>query len=423
MYSLIGAKLRMKGAGQGYVSVDVGSIKLFDLLAQYKDGYIELSEPSLKHNTFLTLDTLRTSKTLPITNITFNQWLNSLGRLAIPTSGNSATIVSKHIQSADVYQAGYSVNRIHPNDVDNVNVYPLRDKTDVFITKPLSDVTPLHKRTLTTVNGLLHINVPARRGLQIKDAGKSLDIENEALLGVISFENVADIEQVPIVDEMIGEYDPVYGLKSAAYLNLDRNLTNKTVLLSFCGRLLGADGLIEVINPQGGIRINLYQLDLLQIIQESKVKIDLSSLDLDERLYQANAIHLADVFDNNGVVRELLKLSQTFIIIVDTPILVKDCKLLSTTKLDGRIESENFIQLPYVTAEGLLIPYWLKTYQNGPDQHYIYHLPTTVHQWPVYQTGDLADSEWVNNVEEITNPDIQLATFLDIRTETLILEE
>lgn len=423
MYSLIGAKLRMKGVGQGYVSVDVGSIKLFDLLAQYKDGYIELAEPSLKHNTFLTLDTLRTTKTLPITNVTFNQWLASLGKLAIPTSGNSATIMSSHIQSADVFQAGYTVTRIHPNDVDNVNTYPLRDKTDVFITKPLSDVSPLHKRTLTTVNGLLHINIPARRGLQIKHAGTSLDIENEALLGLVSFENIADIEQVPILDEMIGDYDQIYGLKSAAYINLNRDLTNKTVLMSFCGRLLGADGFIEVINSQGGIRLNLYQLDLLQIIQESKLKIDLSSLDLDERLYQANAIHIADVFENNGVVRELLKLSQTFMIIVDTPILVKDHQLLSTTKLDGRIESEKFIRLPYITAEGLLIPYWVKTYRNGHDQHYVYHLPTTVHHWPVYQTGDLTDTEWVNNVEQITTPDIQLATFLDIRTETLILEE
>lgn len=418
MYSYVESILRKKATNSGYENVGIGAVKMYDLFSIYRDGYIELSNPSLTKNVFVTLDALRQSD-LPITNVAFNTWLGTIGNRTIYGSHVKPTLIKNTITASDAVQAGFKLLRVHPNDIGGVNEYPPEDKTDVFIRKIVSDINPIQKQTLTTVNGLLHINIPASSGLIIKGGGKSLEIEQDNHVGVISFEKIGDVTQVPIRRNMMDDPDEIRGYRGAIYLNLNRSLTNKSLMFSFCGRLYGMDGLIEKVNNQGVVRLNMHKLDLVDIIIDSKSKIDLSSLNLDERLYLKGALKIEDVIDNDVIVA-MMELFQTFMIIVDSPGLVKRLHTANRTTLPGFFELYRQTNLPYISSKNVLNPYWKIIH---PEQYMSVrrlHLKDTFYRPSVKETaGDLSQTDWVNGIDEITNLDYEIGHLLEITAERL----
>lgn len=418
MYSYVESILREKATNSGYENVDISAVKMYDLFDIYRDGYIELSNPSLTKNVFVKLDDLRRTD-LPITDVTFNTWLGTIGNRTIYGSHDKPTLIKNSITASDAVQAGFSLKRIHPNDLNGTYEYPPEDMTDLFIRKVVSNINPVQNQTLTTVNGLLHINLPASSGLIVKGGGKSLEIEQDNHVGVISFETIGNIEQIPIRRNMMDDPDEIRGYRGAIYINLNRTLTNKSLLFSFCGRLYGLDGLIEKVNNQGVIRLNMHKLDLVDIILESKHKIDLSSLDLDERVYMSGALKIEDVIDNDVIVA-MMELLQTFIILVDAPGLVKRLHTANRTSMPGFFELYYTTNLPYISSKGIMNPYWKIVHPERYITVRRLHLKDTFYRTPVSKTaGDLSETEWVNDVEEITNLEYEIGHLLEITSERL----
>jgi hypothetical protein len=89
---------------------------------------------------------------------------------------------------------------------------------------------------LTSVNGLFHINIPHGNGLLIKGGGTSFNLEQDNLVGVLSFETVADIEQVVMRKEMFNVSTTMTPYRKAIYINLRKDLRNKSIILSLAGR-------------------------------------------------------------------------------------------------------------------------------------------------------------------------------------------
>lgn len=421
MYTFVSAFLRKKGKNQRFEAVNLTNVKMSKLYSDYRDGYIELANVSLRNNIFVQLNDLKAASNLNYTDSLFPTWLAVQGSTTIFGSKVKPKFYSGHISFADAIQAGCKLRRVRQSDLEGKNSYPLDMMPDVFLNKTLADYTLLQKYILTTVNGLCHLNIPAARGILVRDAGKTLDISQDNHIGLISFETIGEIEQVIIRDENIQPLPVGGSYRQAVYLDLDRDLTNKTVMFSFCGRLFVADDIIERINDHGGIRINMGKLDIFQIVQDSISQIDLSSLELDERMYKANSLKLSDVLDDDTVLA-LLKLSQTFFVIVDTPTLCKSKHALAFTRLPGIYERFANAKLPYIDDHGLMHSYWKMQHNGAYSTVFRYHLKDTFYRTPLNQTGGYQEpGNWLNNSHTFTpRTDYHTGHLLDIFYERLV---
>ncbi|BDH16613.1 MAG: hypothetical protein [Bacteriophage sp.] len=404
MYNLESAVLRKKGRNQRFQPVDLTEVYLKDLFDQYQDGYIELSNPSLTSHVFVKLEDLKQASNLTYSNAQFPTWLARQGNKTIFGSTVRPKITAVDVVASDASQAGCVIKRVQPNDIAGVNTYSLADMTDVYLTKNISDYTMLQRYALTTVNGLLHINIPRQKGILIKAAGTSLDVENDNHIGLLSFENIGEIHQIVFDPKMLMDKKPNQTYRQAMYLNLNQDLTKKTVLFSFMGRLYGSDDVVVKINDAGAIRINFYKLDVAQLILDSLGKLNLKTLNLDERVYKAGCLKLEDVVDDS-VLLAAMQLMQTFFIIVDAQPLYRETIALNYTRLPGIYELTHNTKYPYIDDRGVMYPYWQMTYPGAYTSIHRLHLKQTFYNSPVYRTGGylpITDT-WINNVNQL-NP-------------------
>lgn len=427
MYRYESAVLRKKGQNTPYETVDLTNVKMSDLFNQYQTGYIELSEPSLAKHIYVKLEDLRLQE-LPFSNVVFQSWLGTIGNKTIFGTTIPPVLVEKEIKFSDAIQAGFDVTRVNWRNIANPQNYPDSDLRDAYIFKSTQYYATIQKRTLTTVNGLLHLNIPHDRGLLIKEAGRSLEIEQENHIGLISFESIADIQQIPITDEMIGALPPntVTTYREGVYIDLGVDLTDKTVLFSFCGRLFTQADIVKRVGGSNVVRLDLYKLDIAQILLESQTKIDISSLNLDERLYRASAIRYSEIVDND-VILGMLKLLQSFFIVVDTPRLIKELHTLNAVKLPGIFETETPVTLPFINSKGYMLSYWKITYENAYTTLRRMHVNDNFYRSPTLRTNGVtnlgSDLDWINNIDQVTHPDYEIGHLLCIKTQQLIFDE
>lgn len=423
MYTFISAVLRKKGHNQRFETVNLTNVKMSTLFNEYRDGYIELSNPSLTNHTFVKLTDLKAASNVIYADVVFPTWLSVQLNNTIFGSIVRPRVLSGRISYSDAFQAGCKIRRVNPSDLTGQNTYPLDMMPDAYLTKTIADYTLIQKYVLTTVNGLCHVNIPADKGILVRDAGLSIDEEQDSLIGLISFENVGEIRQLSIKDNMILPLPEGKSYKQAIYLDIKKNLTGKSVMLSFLGRLFVADGVIEKINNSGGIRINTYKLDIVKMILQSLGKLNLTSLDLDERKYKAKTLKIEDILDDN-VILDILKLSQTFIVIVDKPSLLSEKVTLNYVSMPGFYETETRPQLPYIDDNGIMHPYWRMSYKATYTSIHRLHLKDTFYREPVYETGGYqTPATWINDNHDIT-PRVQyhIGRLLNIFSQEMIYD-
>ena len=99
---------------------------------------------------------------------------------------------------------------------------------------------------LISVNGLLHKADGSVNGLYVRDGAKSSRIANKTNVGIISFKDVGEFDIIPINRNMIKQPSETLRLKEKIYLDLNTDLSNKTVLLSLGGYLHAVDNIVRI---------------------------------------------------------------------------------------------------------------------------------------------------------------------------------
>lgn len=420
MYTLISAFLKSKEPNSNYQNVNIGEMSVETLYNTFSSGYIELKHPSLKRNIFVNLKTLFTGE-FPINNLPFKSWLtHSVRNKTIIGSVTKPSYVKNTVKFADAIQAGYFVERVHPNDGFLGNTYPNSDLTDAYISKSMTNYDLLYKRCLTTVNGLLHLNIPASKGLRIKSAAETLDYTGDNHIGIVSFEAIGDVEQVQLKEEMLSEPDSLYGYRGGCYVNLDKDLTNKTVLLVLGGRLFGFDNTVKVVNNEGLIRLNLQFIDMIDVVRTLKNSTGAKQLDLDDVGLKFGGFSEDKVYNDSDVVKSLLlKTMQTFIVIVDSKDLYKRELTVNPTNLVYLKEVYQNLPLPYISDKGLMLSYWLTVHPTPSVTVYKLHVKDTFYRFPVSNTGLDEHRININNIDVITNESYDIGHLLEICSEKL----
>lgn len=408
MYTYVSATLLEKGVHGIPQPVNISAMLLFNIFANYSAGTIVLTNPSLEGNQYVDLIELQASG-LPLTNVAFNTWLGSIGSRTIPASTDAPPEPDpKYVLYQDAFDRGFHVNRISPV-IHPSNNPPADMKTDAYIHADYIDNHRLQTKVLTTVNGYLHYSAPYLTGLKITDAGATLDISRKNNIGLLDFTYVGGLEQIRLTANMI---KPEVGvaIKSSIIIVLNKDITNKSFLISIGGFLHGEHDICQVLNRQTGvIKILLWKINIIARIVSSYKGINLSSLDLNSTSENDPVLTMENL-QRDSTVTNYLQVSQSFVIIVDAPVLYVDWTYPMSGEVFGVYDSDEDPQTPIINEQGRFIPYVRRV--EGKIKGYC--LTDDEYKIPVYQTADISLEEAIDDSSDVDGRDKAFPRFLKL---------
>lgn len=380
MYQLKGGLVKAKTLGASYEVKDVANVKVKELLNNYAEAYLTLSHYAIPNDVTLLLRNAESLILGLLTDPTVTEWLVSLGNTALPTTNGAPVLTEKFVKSRDVWQAGFSATLCVPIG-SPLNDMPDSEKTDIWLTRADTDYMDVQAHCLATVNGLIHRFDADSNGCYIKDGGITFMKSKCAHMGLISFGDIGKIKTYSIDPESIYHLSDSGKLSNSCYIKLPFNATNKVVGLVIGGYLHLLTRDLRVLG-ENSIKVYMGRLPLLERYMEAKYKIDMSSM---ERFFVVDEENKL-LYDNEGFysdecMKELLTLSQSFLIEIDTDNLSVDYLKTTNTFLPGRFYWHEKPQWPLRTQLGLLPSYisydengtWVIAIDNNLHQHRVFN--------------------------------------------------
>ena len=386
MYQYKSAIGRLKGYNQRWLSVAVGGVSLNTLVNTYRDIYFTLHETTRNINVTVRLSDL-TSNYSAVT-ATFQAWLLSIGNTALPEvtapAFKNSVVHYKHANRASFKIDLCDITRLNDHAVPNI------DKTDLKLTRSDTNYSDMVKYCLVSINGYLHRIDGNNAGFYVYDGATSARIANETEVGIYSFKDIGALETIGITPDMVYTPNPNDHLSSGAYIKLPKPIGNKIPLLVLGGYLHVLDSMYNVIGDDL-IKVNLLRSNLIQRYLESRDYIDLSMLTMTKSDQAPGTIIQSELFSDANI-KEYLSLSQSFIVLVDTPHLYTTVKRVNPSLIPGRWEYHNYLTTPMVGNLGRMVEYWMLAERNQymvctiPHHRKRYHLETIG-----YETATLFD--------------------------------
>lgn len=380
-YTYSSAFVRASRDSVEWVHTDLSQVKLNDILNNYKDIYIVLTNPVVSGPLYLTRTGLESVMPPAIPEPTLTAWLVSIGNMTLPTQALPPASVVTPVGYADAWQAGYkAVLSDHTRAPDTQ--LPNAAKPDLLLTKAGVDLYAMAKYLLVTVNGFLHPTSGSVNGLYVLGGGTSGKKANDNHVGVLSFLNVGAIQQIPLTADMFFKPNPALKYSQNVYVKLPVSLTGKTLLLSIGGYLHVLDDAYTVVGDNT-VKIAVRKLPLLQRLFQSNGSIDLSSLPIEKGPRNAEQFALETVY-TDATISAYLTLPQSFAIVVDTAQFYRRVKQLETPKLSGRFFSPSPDRFPLIGAHGRLYDYRL----SKEDDTYVYGTDPALSPQFLFETTD-----------------------------------
>lgn len=305
--------------------------------------------------------------------------------LTLPSVGtNLPSISTAAIKYSDGWRAGWDVRRIPyfgSPDADQ----PLGVKTDLLLTRFGVVYSDYDENCLITVNGLLHnFYIEPGYGIRVLGGGRSNDICRKNNFGMISFRELGGASRIAITTEMVSQPDGT-DLKDGALINLGVDLTGKSVLLSLGGYLHAVDDIVNVIGPETGlIKVDIQKSQIYPRLFESQQIIDLDVLEMVRSPADNKAISQSE-FMSDTVLRKYLTMSQTFAIVVNSPVLYRDKHHVQRSKLPGVLYELQEPLYPIQLATGIMPEYWVRREDDmwaiGMDKDFDHPYQFTTTDW------------------------------------------
>lgn len=366
MYRFVSSYLKPRGASFTYQNVDI-SLKTIEYIRnEYTDGYIELSNPALDDNIFITIQAFKELKLPHRLDHTFEYWLAYIKNVTIEGSETRPNYVTNIVRSRNAIQASFEFDlckrSLHPTAAIAVG-----DMNDVYLRKENIQLQTFRNRSLTTVNGYLHPHVPYYDGVAIVGGGTQHKQLGEMTVGVLSFAKIGDIQMVPITPERISKYKDGVLLSDKVIIDTGVDLTDKSVIVSLGGFALISSPLVAVVSDEGGVlKIDTRMFDVVRHINNCVGEINLESCgivtpDPDKGIPRLSTSYLL----SDIMMQKYLTLPQSFIAIVDIPTLTVDRINVSSTGVAHRHIAMKEPNLPIMDSNGRLVEYWIDP-QNGP---------------------------------------------------------
>lgn len=377
MYQYVRAFLRKRGKNQTWQSVDISGMLVINMLHDYIDGYVTLTNSAIGAGEFyIDIVQLKQFHTPYVGSLTFNDWIHTTGFPILPTLPEEPQFVVSNILYSDANQANYRLRGCRPDIIpvtpefefyidNHVDVLPLEERTDLAMLKDGCDVHLLQRTALISINGFYHYAFPRGIELQVADGSKNLLRRQTPDIGITSFASIGELQQLRIMPEMVLTGNPLepttnYQYQYGMYIATGVDMTNKSVMLSLGGYLHVEDDTFDIVNKeQGVIKVNFNRLNMPQRIFETERVLDLSALHLTRSAVREGSVSVPELYSNAALLR-YITMPQSFVIVVDTPSLYRSKTMIEHTSIPGVYDCPTEPLYPLKTRYGRLVNYWLR---------------------------------------------------------------
>ena len=329
-----------------------------DVVANFEDSY----RPDRTFGLRLTehLDLFTTFKG------TFKEYLASLGNKSLPLQDGQYVIEKGVIEYEDAVRAKYKLYPIGDKEALDADI-PRLQKTDLLLKKEKKDkdyYKQFHDHVLVSVGGYYHMVDYSHEGVHVIDGMKTLNRHpaGTPLVGFTSFDKVGKLEYIPIKKDMIYIQSNGGTLYDRTHIKLDQDISDKTFMISIGGYLHILDWMTCRRVGDNVISIDFKNMPLFERIYESMRYLDMSDLPLNPGYNEA---HLdPEIIMSDDFIKAYLTMSQSFIVLIDTPDIYVNRIGLRLTKLPYQYISYVYPNYPLVNGIGKVCEYW-SIYDEG----------------------------------------------------------
>lgn len=291
----------------------------------------------------------------------------------------------QEVKYADAYLARYKVT---PVTTVNTLSQDLTNTPNIRLTKNNLNYNVFNQNTLVTVCGFYHkAQTDGVNGVMVTDAMRTLAISRENKIGIVSFKELCTLSIVPITDNML-----LTNNNGIVRLNTGIDTSNKTILLSIGGYLTFVNPLTFKETGIGLYSIDFNNISILDRYYESKNYIDLSSLPVSFSPNNNNAISLNQFMSDTNL-RAYMKLSQSFIIVLNIPTITITKQHVKKTGMPGMYIAYTKPEYPLVTNLGRHNEYW----HTAEDGQYSITVVDNIVENRIYNTTILNSLSVVGN--------------------------
>ncbi|HWT40126.1 MAG TPA: hypothetical protein VN081_02540 [Dongiaceae bacterium] len=358
-YSYVSAVARKLNSTDPWAPVDISTLTLQQIYTQFARCIVTLTNTFTPGVTlYLDMTTVQPMYGSSFNGKTFVSWLANLGNSALPTTTAQPSTALAPSLYRDAWAAGYSVITADYTRSPSDTV-PELDKHDLLITKDGIDYNFMASHALVTVNGFYHLSgYSGGNGLYVVKGADNWRNANDTQVGIHSFANVASLQLIPITAQMVFKQNGLQQLGNSAYINVGQSFAGKTPLLVIGGYLHALDNGYEVVGD-GIIRVKFNEIPLLERVFESRDIIDLTSLNLATTINNDDQIGIDSLY-SDAAITAYLTLSQSFVVLVDTPAMYRRTWKLENAHLPGRYYGYSLKQFPLRIAAGRMEEYIIK---------------------------------------------------------------
>lgn len=401
MYTVLDAYGVSATPNSPWKALDILEMELEDIYANYRKVYVTLQPNFQVDPLYVDMDIFRSSYVDFIDNVSspvdatpLEIFFDNLGSDAFETVDEIPGKRLARAYFADAFSSGYQIDMIGRNTSLDADI-PRDQKTDLVVSRKLknTNMADVNKYCLFSVNGFYHFDETDGEYSYVHDGGKSCLMSRQNTIGLYSFYNIGEIKKIPLTSEMVTGAVGT-SLRERAFIQLDEDTTDKTVLLVIGGYLiLPTTGLLT----KTGTDLFTLQMDKISLLDryfESRRFIDYSSLGLDlndtnDALINANQINEA------AQVRAYLTLSQSFAVVIDTPEIFTTKTVVTTDPYPGMFTSYENPRFPLVLGKGRVAEYY-KHYEN---RRWSVKVSNSYNPQYLYSTIDIGNHDNVSDQE------------------------
>lgn len=376
MYNLVTSLLIAKVKPKGFEEIKGTALRnmtIDTLFNDYIEGYLVVTNNHLAGEKFLDIRTLRdTNLGILSFGTRLHQLFTALGDRLLPHLDDEPEYDFNKINYADAYQGGFNKVVVHPTST--LEGYSTSDLTDLYMYKGSVDGDIVSNNVIAVINGYLHNHGRYKLGIKVRDGGKTIMNSKVNQAGLLSFSDVGGVRTIEVTPEITKRTKDDISLYQECYIDLSTDLTDKTVMFSIAGTLVSSQDVIQVINPKsGGVIINLSRISFIDRVQHAIKTLGSDELEVNLGTGRIQSLDLEYV-TSDAFVNLVLRMSQTFAIIVDQPIVTIKKEPLTYLGVYGKYSSYKYEYDPIVDELGRIVPFFhggVSSYPTLHDKHLI----------------------------------------------------
>lgn len=364
MYTLVAAYGAPTQVSQPWQQLDVATVKALpmnQLFQLYRKVYFSLDAAFL--NDPIHVDVKIFYAEYLNSTQTVEQMLAQLSNNTLETVASVPVFTRTTTRYEDAFRAGYKMDVSAPYSHPSSIVHP-QDKTEIRMIRKNTDMQKFYDYCMVSVNGFYHMTDTDGQYVYLLGGGKTLLKSRQNHLGILSFQDIGKVKHIPITPSMVYKLDNADSLSLRAYFDLSAlDTTNKTVFAVIGGYLYTPmSGQMRQYSEHTWM-IDFATVPLLERYYEASNYLDFSSLGLTVKDKSPEAINTPEFFSDAHFLKYLTH-AQSFIVIVDTPLMYEQKHFIRHNNYPGMFISYQEPKHSLITANGRVANYW-KAYEDS----------------------------------------------------------